>query len=213
MRTLMRWATLASIALNMLLLQAIAHQGSELAEQRREADTYRSTIAALESEREGLAVELAVLNVLDGHRLRVAPEQRQEIAATIVDVAGRYDLAPELILAVIFTESSFVIDAESQVGALGLMQLMPETAFQLAGELEVEWRGRQLLTDPEVNILLGSFYLRKLIHRFDDVDTALAAYNLGPNRLRAMIDANGRYPRGYAERVREVSAAFRERFF
>lgn len=213
MRTLLRWATLASIALNMLLLQAIAHQGSELADYEAEIQTYRSTIAALESERESQAVELAVLNVLDGHRLRVSPERRQEIAATIVDTAGRYGLPPELILAVIFTESSFDIEAESQVGAVGLMQLMPDTASQLADELEVEWRGRQLLTDPEVNILLGSFYLRKLIHRFDDVDAALAAYNIGPNRLRSMMDASGRYPRRYADRVREVSAAFRERYF
>ena len=214
MRTSLRWVTLASIALNMILLQAIAHKGSELTDIRDEASTYRSTIADLEAERESLEVELAVINVLDTHRLRVEPAVRQQIAETILGAASRYDLPPELILAVIFTESSFDIHAESHVGAVGLMQLMPMTASQLAAELEVEWRGRQLLTDPQVNILLGSFYLRKLIHRFDDIDTALAAYNIGPNRLRGLMAQSGGYvPKSYASKVRRVLAEYRERFF
>lgn len=213
MRSTFRWVTLASIALNVLLLQAITHERSQLADIRSEAATYRSTIADLEAEREGLEVELSVINVLDSHRLRVQPDVRQQIAETIVEAASRYDLPPELILAVIFTESSFDIHAESEVGAVGLMQLMPMTATQLAAELEVEWRGRQLLTDPQVNILLGSFYLRKLIHRFDDVDTALAAYNVGPNRLRGMMARSGHVPRSYASKVRRVLAEYRERFF
>jgi soluble lytic murein transglycosylase len=213
MRATLRWVTLASIALNVLLLQAITHDRSQLTDIRSEAATYRSTIADLEAERESLEVELAVINVLDSHRLRVQPGVRQQIAQTIVDAANRYDLPPELILAVIFTESAFDIDAESEVGALGLMQLMPTTASQLAGELEVEWRGRQLLTDPQVNILLGSFYLRKLIHRFDDIDKALAAYNVGPNRLRTMMARSGYVPKSYATKVRRVLAEYRERFF
>jgi soluble lytic murein transglycosylase len=203
--------TLASIALNVLLLQAIDHQASELTDLQNESETFRSTIAGLEAERETLEVELAVINVLDTHRLRMPPAARQQIAATIIDAADRYDIAPELILAVIFTESSFDIHAESHVGAIGLMLLMPATASQLAAELEVDWRG--LLTEPEVNILLGSFYLRKLIHRFDDIDTALAAYNIGPNRLRGLMAGSGRVPRSYASKVRRISAAYRERFF
>ena len=180
---------------------------------RSEIAGFRDTIARIEAENEAARVELAVLNVLDSHRLRVSPARRKAIAETILQVSRRYELPPELILGVIFTESSFDIDAESEVGAVGLMQLMPATASQLAAELELEWKGRQLLTDPEVNILLGSFYLRKLIHRFDDLDAALAAYNMGPNRLRWVLRTHGRLPRSYAERVHRVAADLRERFF
>ena len=176
MRGNFRWIALASLALNLLLLQALDHQAGQLTTMRSEIAGFRDTIARIEAENEAARVELAVLGV-------------------------------------IFTESSFDIDAESEVGAVGLMQLMPATASQLAAELELEWKGRQLLTDPEVNILLGSFYLRQLIHRFDDLDAALAAYNMGPNRLRWVLRTHGRLPRSYAERVHRVAADLRERFF
>ncbi len=213
MRGNFRWIALASLALNLLLLQALDHQAGQLTTMRSEIAGFRDTIARIEAENEAARVELAVLNVLDSHRLRVSPARRKAIAETILQVSRRYELPPELILGVIFTESSFDIDAESEVGAVGLMQLMPATASQLAAELELEWKGRQLLTDPEVNILLGSFYLRKLIHRFDDLDAALAAYNMGPNRLRWVLRTHGRLPRSYAERVHRVAADLRERFF
>jgi len=215
MRTNLRWVALVSLALNLLLLQAMQYQAGQLADLRDTSETraYRGVIAQLEAETEAAHVELAVLDVLDSHRLRVDPEVRRQIADTIVEAGHRYDLAPELILAIIFTESSFDIDAESEVGAVGLMQLMPETASQLARELEMEWKGHRLLTDPQVNILLGSFYLRKLIHRFDDLDKALAAYNVGPNRLRSLMRDQGRVPRMYARKVQSVTADLRERFF
>ena len=213
MRSNLRWVALASMAVNLVLLQAYSQQQGELTDLRAETATFRGTIAQLESEIESASVELAVLDVLDSHRLRVSPQRRQAIARTIIDVSHRYDLEPELILGVIFTESSFDIEAESSMGAVGLMQLMPATASQLADELQMEWRGGDLLTDPEANILLGSFYLRKLIHQFDDLDTALAAYNVGPNRLRFLMSQTGRVPQRYSSRVNQVTAGLRNRFF
>ncbi len=213
MNSNLRWVAIASMAINLLLLQAIDRQSGDMTALQSEASTYTSTIASLEAEVESARVELAVLNVLDSHRMRVTPKVRHEIAGTILEAADRYDLAPELILAVIFTESSFNPHAESEMGAVGLMQLMPATATQLAQELEMEWRGRQLLTDPESNILMGSFYLRKLLHRFDDLNVALAAYNVGPNRLRAIMTEEDRVPRIYARKVQTLTAAIRDEFF
>jgi len=209
----LRWVAIASMAINLLLLQAFDMQSGEMTELQTESGTYTSTIAALEAEAESARVEMAVLNVLDSHRLRVTPTVRHEIAGTILEAADRYDLAPELILAVIFTESSFNPHAESAMGAVGLMQLMPATATQLAQELEMEWKGRQLLTDPESNILMGSFYLRKMLHRFDDLNVALAAYNVGPNRLRAIMTEEDRVPRIYARKVQALTASLRAEFF
>lgn len=213
MRSNLRWITLVSLAANLLLLQALTDQSSQITDLRQEAALFYGVIAELEAEAEATNIELAVLNVLDSHRLRVSPERRQAVARKIIEVGDRYDLEPELILAIIFTESSFNIEAESHVGAMGLMQLMPATASQLAAELEMEWREGKILTDPEVNILLGSFYLRKLIHRFEDLDTALAAYNVGPNRLRGLMARNGRVPRRYASKVQRVTTDLRHRFF
>lgn len=209
----LRWVAITSMAVNLLLLQAIDRQSADMAELQSESETYTSTIAALKAEEESARIELAVLNVLDSHRMRVTPRVRHEIAGTILEAAGRYDLAPELILAVMFTESSFNPYAESAMGAVGLMQLMPATATQLAEELKMEWRGRQLLTDPESNILMGSFYLRKMLHRFDDLNVALAAYNVGPNRLRAIMTEEDRVPRIYANKVQALTAALRDKFF
>lgn len=213
MRTNLRWIALAALATNLLLLQALTAQVGELTSLREEAATFRPTIAQLESENESARVQLAVLNVLDTHRIRVNADRRRQIANTIIDVGRRYDLAPELILGVIFTESSFDIEAESHVGAIGLMQLMPATASQLAEELQLEWREGELLTDPQANILLGSFYLRKLLLRFDDLDTALAAYNLGPNRLRGLMSRTGRVPQLYPGKVQRATDGLRARFF
>lgn len=209
----LRWVAIGSMAINLLLLQGLDRQSGDMADLQSESATYTSTIAALEAEAESARVELAVLNVLDSHRMRVTPTVRHEIAGTILAAAHRYDLAPELILAMIFTESSFDPHAESAMGAVGLMQLMPATATQLARELEWEWKGRQLLTDPESNILMGSFYLRKLLHRFDDLNVALAAYNVGPNRLRTIMTEENRVPRIYATKVQALTAALREEFF
>lgn len=209
----MRWIAIASMAVNLLLLQAIDRQSGDMAELQSKSDTYTSTIAALKAEEESARIELAVLNVLDSHRMRVTPKVRHEIVGTILKAADRYDLAPELILAVMFTESSFNPYAESAMGAVGLMQLMPATATQLAEELKMEWRGRQLLTDPESNILMGSFYLRKMLHRFDDLNVALAAYNVGPNRLRTIMTEEDRVPRIYASKVQALTAALRDEFF
>lgn len=214
MRTSLRWVALGSLALNLLLVQVISHQSNQAAAMRAESESFRSTIARLEAERESRDVELAVITALDAHRMRVSPAKRRAIAQTIVQAAHEYQLDPELILGVIFTESSFIVDAESHMGAVGLMQLMPTTAEQLARELEIEWRSNDLLTDPQVNILLGSFYLRKLIGRFDDdLDAALAAYNMGPNRFVSVMQRNGRVRNRYPDKVRQVSASLRERFF
>ncbi|MFC1837161.1 transglycosylase SLT domain-containing protein [Thermodesulfobacteriota bacterium] len=93
----------------------------------------------------------------------------------IKQAADQYSLDPELIRAIIKVESGFNPSAVSEKGAMGLMQLMPETAEEMqvyepfeAGE----------------NIMGGSRYLRKMLNLFDgDLKLSLAAYNAGPNRV------------------------------
>jgi soluble lytic murein transglycosylase len=93
----------------------------------------------------------------------------------IKDAAERYSLDPELIKAVIKVESSYNPFAVSEKGAMGLMQLMPETAKEMQVGTPFE---------AKENIMGGSRYLRKMLNLFEgDLELGLAAYNAGPNKV------------------------------
>jgi soluble lytic murein transglycosylase len=101
-----------------------------------------------------------------------------------------------LAMAVARRESGFWNDARSPVGAEGLMQLMPSTARLVVKDLNLPAATTDALSDPAVNIQLGTAYLGQMLQRFDDNRVlALAAYNAGPSRVqrwkqrKAPIDA------------------------
>jgi soluble lytic murein transglycosylase len=93
--------------------------------------------------------------------------------------ARNYELDPALIAAVIYRESKFDPDARSSSGAVGLMQLLPDTARGIATYTGGSRFVVSDLEDPEINVRYGSFYLRRLIRKYEDVPLALAAYNAG----------------------------------
>jgi len=98
-----------------------------------------------------------------------------------------YDLDPYLVAAVIHVESGNRKDVASNKGAIGLMQIMPETGEWIAGKLK---RGFSIdyLKDPETNIEFGCWYLRFLCDRFSEMDTVIAAYNAGHNKVAKWLD-------------------------
>ncbi len=92
-----------------------------------------------------------------------------------------FGVAEAVIYAVINTESHFDKDAISSKGAVGLMQVMPSTAEEIASACGLEEFDLQ---NPKDNILLGTYYIAKLCERFEDLETALCAYNAGPTNVK-----------------------------
>lgn len=102
----------------------------------------------------------------------------------IEQYAKEFGVDPLLVAAIIRTESNFRTDAVSSKGALGLMQIMPETARWVAGQLKMGPLTEEQILAPEINIKLGTWYLASLLKEFDGrVDVAIAAYNGGRGRV------------------------------
>ena len=106
-----------------------------------------------------------------------------------VSKARSEDIPVTWSLAIARQESAFMADARSSAGALGLMQLMPATAREVARESNFRLKSNQELTIPETNIELGTAYLGKMFRRFShNRILASAAYNAGPTRVQRWID-------------------------
>lgn len=106
--------------------------------------------------------------------------------------ADRYRVDPYLAIAVIKTESKFQDDVHSHRGAIGLMQLMPDTAEWIAGQLEDPAYSVEAIHEPERNIRYGIWYLSSLQREFGGNDVlALAAYNAGRGNVQSWIRDNG----------------------
>jgi soluble lytic murein transglycosylase len=97
----------------------------------------------------------------------------------VVGHAANYDLDPALLAAVIYRESRFDAGARSSSGAIGLMQLLPDTAKGIALHTGGSRFRVADLYDPEINVRYGAFYLRRLLTKYGDERHALAAYNAG----------------------------------
>lgn len=101
-------------------------------------------------------------------------------------------VAPELALAVARRESEFNAQAVSHAGALGLMQVLPETAERMAGKVGLGYDRARLTRDWAYNATIGSAYLSGLIDEFGPSPVLVAAgYNAGPGRPRRWIEAFG----------------------
>ena len=176
-----------------------------------------------ELQRPDIAVTIARRAVAQGVTLFDASFPVVELGAT-----GSIERA--LALALSRQESSFNTAAVSSSGALGLMQLLPGTARDVAGRLGLPFIQEKLTRDPGYNVALGSQYLAEMLQRFGgSYEIALAAYNAGPNRVVRWLDTIGdprsgkidmvdwiemipfRETRNYVQRVMEGVGVYRDR--
>lgn len=103
---------------------------------------------------------------------------------------GKYGISPETVMAVIWTESKFDEKALSPAGAVGLMQIMPDTARWCAEKMGINFSSSALF-DAEYNIMIGVYYFNYLLRRFPSEKWAAAAYNAGEGVVKTWLAGSG----------------------
>lgn len=127
-----------------------------------------------------------ILSLCVGAAYRLFPIKYEKF---VEKYSEEYELNKYLVLGVIYAESGFNEKAHSGL-ARGLMQLTDETAVWIAGKIGIGYEGN-MAEDPETNIKMGCYYLSYLIKKYENTETALAAYNAGMGNVSKWLeDAN-----------------------
>jgi len=143
----------------------------------------------------GVVVSLALVTFLflrgpeSWQRFYYPMEHQDAITAS----AKRHEVNPYLIAAMIEAESDWEAGTVSEAGAVGLMQVLPETAKELRerGMVDEDTVASGDLSDPAVNIEYGAAYLRHLVERYHEIESALAAYNAGMGNVDEWAEEGG----------------------
>jgi peptidoglycan lytic transglycosylase len=146
---------------------------------------------------------VAVIGLVAAYAIEAEPDWYVRVRyplryETIVKAhAKNYDLDPAMVAAVIYAESKFNAGTTSSAGAVGLMQLLPETAQGIADRTGGAHYTEADLADPEINVRYGCWYLEHLRAKYrktgDATRLALAAYNAGQANVDRWVKAT---PRG-----------------
>ncbi|MEO8560160.1 MAG: lytic transglycosylase domain-containing protein, partial [Rhodospirillales bacterium] len=144
---------------------------------------------ALDMGRADIAIQVAKRSVESGTLLN-------EASFPVPDIKGNLVADKALVLALSRQESQFDVAIVSPAGAMGLMQLMPDTGKRVAKALNMPYAQGRLTSDATYNATLGSQYLADMLEKFGGTpELAMAAYNAGPNRVSRWLDQFGD-PRG-----------------
>lgn len=114
---------------------------------------------------------------------------------TVEKYSIMYNVEPELVFAVINTESGFDKNAVSSANAMGLMQITPETFSWLQSKLKEDLPDEALFNE-DTAIRYGTYFLHLLLEKFGDTGTAAAAYHAGMNRVDQWLEDRELSPDG-----------------
>ena len=127
------------------------------------------------------------INTSDRTKTQIDFDQRfpMPLKETVIRKSKDVQLDPAYVYGLIRQESRFITDARSVVGASGLMQVMPATAKWTAKKIGLTNFQPQQINDQEINVAIGTGYLKLVLDEFDgSMPLAAAAYNAGPSRSR-----------------------------
>lgn len=140
------------------------------------------------------------------------PLEITDLSRHILGESYSQKVSPLFVLSVIEVESGYQPRVVSNAGAIGMLQLLPATAEEVARQSGVVWTGPNLLNDPKTNIRLGLSYLNVLKKLFrNDPKHTLLAYNMGPNALRERINLGQEVSPEYFDRVMEKFDDYKSR--
>lgn len=169
---------------------------------QKQADDIRAEIVDLRGLVDASITEDIIrlkIHVLDR---RVSNETAQEIASAVYKYASLYKREPDLILAIMKVESSFAPAIESHMGAIGLMQVMPQWIDVLGIECN--------LKNPDCNTKYGLQILGAYEHLYGSLEMALTAFNRGPGPVDSALMRGKSPDNGYADKVWTVYKRLRE---
>lgn len=155
---------------------------------------------------------LYVRSVLDRKAARLDAVQREGVARALVLAEADHGLSVLMTLALIEQESRFDPRARGPSGSLGLMQLQPLTAREVARQRGLAWQSDRTLFDPVQNVRIGLAYLAELRSRFGSTDLAMAAYNIGPGALVELLKKRPFRHGPYLRKVHAHAEAMRAEF-
>jgi soluble lytic murein transglycosylase-like protein len=139
-------------------------------------------------------------------------EEREAVARTLARAESEDGFPVLLSLAIIKQESRFDPAARGPAGSIGLMQLQPATARELARRQGLEWKAHRTLLDPEKNVQLGLAYLGEMRSKFGTTEHAIAAYNIGPGGLRRLLSRHPLRRGPYLTKVYGHAEALRKEY-
>jgi soluble lytic murein transglycosylase len=186
----------------------------------KEILTQQMRIASLEEQGNKVLAYARVtkgLDILAGKKL--SQKQKDILTEKLLSISNDYKIDPVLILAVIKHESkgnpyargAYTSGTES--GALGLMQIKYESAREVARSIGVRVNSEEDLFNPEVNLMVGTAYLLRLIAKYQDLQHALIAYNIGFGALDEKLKTGDALPTRYYRSIMKEYMFLAERIF
>jgi len=157
------------------------------------------------------------LDILAGKKL--SQKQKNILTEKLFAISNDYKIDPILILAVIKHESrgnpkargAYISGTES--GALGLMQIKYESALEVARSVGIRINSPEDLFNPEINLMVGTAYLLRLIAKYQNLQHALMAYNIGFGALDEKLKRGGKLPVKYYGAVMKEYKLLAEKIF
>jgi len=138
---------------------------------------------------------------LKGKKISATDEKLKTIAKSVYKESRKYDIDYRLVLAVMKVESNFKNEAISRKGARGLLQVKPSLAKHIEKDTGIQIEEVTTLHEPEKNIKIGVSYLSKLIDMFENLTSALHAYNVGPTKAKRTASASATSSTPFTKKV------------